>query len=163
MTPRLTTPRQPSVTTTPTAEEKSNSAPFTLKHNREIVLNLNETYHEPGVECAESTNCTVEITGKVDTSRAGTYTITYRLADGDYTLTRTVIVRDPAAASADTNQSQSADSANKNWWQDALNFTINFWWLWLIIISLWWLIIFWRRRKKEEHEVNLPPRRRHKG
>lgn len=134
----------------PIIENKTASAPFKLKGKQKITLNLNDDYWEPGVECAETTSCIVEIIGKVDTSRAGTYTITYKLADSGYTLTRTVIVHDPEAAQAATDQSQTDNRAGESWWQSAANLAIKLWYIWPIIVAVLWLIVARHRRRRGE-------------
>lgn len=108
-----------------------------------MELNLNDNYVEPGVTCAPNTTCTVEIVGKVDTSKAGTYTVTYKLVGGSKTLTRRVVVKAPVTQTVEPKVSL---------WGHILNFLKSYWYLLLIFIFLWWLLLLLLRRRKEEEE-----------
>lgn len=159
-TPAITAPRQSTSTisnqsteTSTTQGKQTSSAPFTLKGELEITLDLNEEYREPGFECAPGISCAVEIIGKVDTSRAGTYTITYRLAGSDYSVTRKVIVR------GSNNTSPAATEEKLTWWNWFWGKFRNFWWLLIIIATLPWFFITWKRRRKKDEDEKLPPRR----
>lgn len=66
---------------------------------QKIAMNVGATYAEPGYRAVgvDGTDLTarVEVSGTVDASKAGTYTLTYRLTDGDgrtVTVQRTVEV-----------------------------------------------------------------------
>ena len=74
---------------------------ITLNGDEEIQLNLGDTYQEAGVKSVfdetdqEMDPSLVRITGEVDTTQIGTYTITYQVYDSFYnqgTKTRTVQV-----------------------------------------------------------------------
>jgi len=78
------------------------SAPtISLKGNKLITLEIGDTYAEPGVNIYDNdTKVTPTLTtsGNVDTSRAGTYTITYTATDkagNKATATRTVTILAP--------------------------------------------------------------------
>ena len=71
-----------------------------LNGNATITIKLNEKYEDPGATASDNKdgNITdkIKMSGKVDTSKAGTYTITYTVEDSSgnkATATRTVIVR----------------------------------------------------------------------
>ena len=72
-----------------------------INNNINIYLKLGEEYKEPGFQVFSSTgkdlNNKVKITGKVDTSKKGTYTLVYSLIDENgvtISVTRTVTVMD---------------------------------------------------------------------
>ena len=74
---------------------------ITLNGASEITLNKGENYKEPGVKkVVDNTDgeidvSEVEITGKIDTSKIGTYTLTYKASDSfknETTKTRTIKV-----------------------------------------------------------------------
>ena len=74
---------------------------ITLKGSKKITLNLNDTYKEEGATATDETDgditSKIVISGKVDTSKAGTYTLTYTVEDSAKNVTnvtRTVIVKD---------------------------------------------------------------------
>ena len=73
---------------------------ITLKGNSTVTLELNETYKEDGATATDDKDGDItdkiKITGKVDTKKAGTYTITYTVEDSagnKVSVTRKVIVR----------------------------------------------------------------------
>ena len=66
-----------------------------------IKLRLNETYTEAGATASDEEDgdltSQIETSGKVDTTKAGTYTITYKVKDSsgkEAKVTRKVIVED---------------------------------------------------------------------
>ena len=72
-----------------------------LNGNSIITININEDYKDPGATANDNKdgNITdkIKMSGKVDTSKVGTYTITYTVEDSSgnkATVTRKVIVRD---------------------------------------------------------------------
>lgn len=73
---------------------------ITLKGNSKVTIKLNETYKEEGATAKDDKDGDltdkIKITGKVDTKKEGTYTITYTVEDAagnKSTVTRTVIVK----------------------------------------------------------------------
>lgn len=129
--------------------------PFILKGDDELRLTIGDTYVEPGIECASVANCMVEITGKVDTSKAGSYTITYTSRHPAYSTTRTVIV-----TAKDTAVQQTA-STQGDFWTGVWDFIAAYWLFILIVPFLWWLLLLlWRRRKDEDEKKPQPMRRR---
>ena len=81
-----------------------------LKGSSTITLQLNETYVEQGATATDDVDgdltSKIEITGKVDTTKAGTYTITYTVKDSnDNTakVTRKVIVEEVKKPGDDNN------------------------------------------------------------
>ena len=71
----------------------------TIDNNVHIYIKLGETYKEPGYQVFSSTgenlNNKVKITGTIDTSKKGTYTLTYSLVDQNgvtISATRTITV-----------------------------------------------------------------------
>ena len=72
-----------------------------LKGGNEIYLELNEKFSDPGYEVSD--NCDkdlgeVNVTGSVDTSKTGSYTITYSVSDSsdnNTTVKRNIYVFDP--------------------------------------------------------------------
>ena len=71
----------------------------TIDNNVNIYIKLGETYKEPGYQVFSSTgenlNNKVKISGTVDTSKKGTYTLTYSLVDQNgvtISATRTITV-----------------------------------------------------------------------
>jgi len=88
-----------------------------IDNNTNIYLKLNEQYIEPGYQVysntGENLNNKVKITGKVDTSKKGTYTLVYSLTDSNgitISTTRNVIVMDPEInLSLNTNEYTNQD------------------------------------------------------
>lgn len=74
---------------------------FTLKGKKELTLSLNDTYEERGTTINDC-----DIKGAVDTSKEGTYHITY--THGDTSLTRTIHVADPNRITINLNGSKDA-------------------------------------------------------
>lgn len=77
---------------------------ITLKDSGIIYLPMGSTYQEPGFTAADDADgdlsAAVRISGKVDSSRAGTYTLTYQVSDkagNTGSATRTVRVFDASA------------------------------------------------------------------
>ena len=89
----------------------------TVNNNVDIYLKVGEKYTEPGYKVystsGKNLNDSVKITGSVDTSKRGNYTLTYSLTDENnktISVTRTVIVMD-----TDINLSLNTTSyTNKN-------------------------------------------------
>lgn len=72
---------------------------LTLKGDNEISLFIDDNYEEQGVNAKDSSGNDITdkviITGKVDTSKIGEYTITYKIDDSNYeeaSITRKIIV-----------------------------------------------------------------------
>lgn len=88
-----------------------------IDNNINIYLKLNEQYKEPGYQVFSSTgenlNNKVKITGKVDTSKKGTYTLIYSLTDSNgitISVTRNIIVMDTEInLSLNTNEYTNQD------------------------------------------------------
>ena len=104
----------PTITRTVNVNAVANTAPsLTLIGVNPIDLFLNETFTDPGatVTDAEDGNSTVFGTGNVDTSVAGSYTVTYNHTDSGGlsapTITRTVNVSDCAY---DSNNNGECDA-----------------------------------------------------
>ncbi len=83
---------------------------ITLKGEREITLNIGETYVEPGYEaideCDGDISTRVEVEGTVDCSTFGGYTITYKVKDSsgnEGEATRNIKVEDLSAPSITLN------------------------------------------------------------
>lgn len=95
-------------------EEVVGNLTLTLKGNGTIILNQNEEYIEPGYEAIVvidgNITANVQIEGYLDTSVAGTYTLTYIIENSrleQKMLTRTIIVTESnlEIAIESTNQS----------------------------------------------------------
>ena len=72
--------------TTTTKENKDTTKPdLVLKGEKEIVINVGDKFEDPGVTATDNVDgdlsSLVKKTGSVDTSKAGTYTITYSVSD----------------------------------------------------------------------------------
>lgn len=72
---------------------------ITIKGDAQVTLTVGDTYTEAGASATDDVDGTVAVktTGSVDTTKAGTYTITYTATDkagNKSTATRTVIVED---------------------------------------------------------------------
>ena len=72
--------------TTTTKENKDTTKPdLVLKGEKEIVINVGDKFEDPGVTATDNVDgdlsSSVKKTGSVDTSKAGTYTITYSVSD----------------------------------------------------------------------------------
>ena len=67
---------------------------FVLLGDETITLSVGDTWVDPGFQMND-TSITVQVDDQVDTSAAGTYTVTYFYIDGDnqVTIVRTVIVQ----------------------------------------------------------------------
>ncbi len=76
---------------------------FTLNGNSKVYVPLNSEYKEKGTKytdgCGEKIDAKVKITGEVNTEEVGTYKLTYEV-NNEKSLTRSVIVYDPATSSA---------------------------------------------------------------
>lgn len=72
---------------------------FQLKGKKELTISLNEVYEEKGTTIKDC-----DIKGAVDTSKEGTYTITYTA--NDQSLTRTIHVADPNRITINLNGSK---------------------------------------------------------
>ncbi|MBR3661419.1 MAG: DUF5011 domain-containing protein [Bacilli bacterium] len=85
----------------PIEDDNNNTVELELLGEDTIVLKLNDKYIEPGYIAKDSQEVdltdTVKVSGDVDTSKLGTYTITYEINDSYnnvITKTRTVIISD---------------------------------------------------------------------
>lgn len=101
-----------------------NTAPVVELVGGDITLNVGDVYNEPGVTVEDKNNTTVEITGVVDTSIAGTYTLTYTATDEagnqSNTVTRTVTVLEPDTQVVDEEDGTSDDEEGNSGDQEAL-------------------------------------------
>ena len=86
-----------------------------LKGSSTITLNIGDTYTEQGATATDDVDgdltSKIEITGTVDTSKAGTYTLTYTVKDSNDNIakvTRKVIVKN------NTNPSEPTDNTADN-------------------------------------------------
>ena len=95
-------------------EEITGNLTLTLKWNSTIILNKDDEYVEPGYEAIDSIDGDitdfVQVEGNLDTSVAGTYTLTYIIENSHLEqkmLTRTIIVTESnlEIAIESTNQS----------------------------------------------------------
>jgi hypothetical protein len=96
-----------------------------LVGNEVINLLVGETYVEQGVTISDNvdTNLSAVITGEVDTSTAGSYTITYTVTDAANNqsfITRTIIVEEALAPSTNAYifDSENEDSFYMEYWGD---------------------------------------------
>ena len=71
-----------------------------LKGNDNITLYVGDTYEEPGYtatdNCDGDLSSKIEVSGNVDTSNKGTYTLTYKVSDNsknEATITRTIEIK----------------------------------------------------------------------
>ena len=81
-------------------KEDAEGPKITLKGNSTIYMVVNTSYNEPGYEaideCEGDLTDKVIVSGKVNTSATGTYTLTYTVTDGannTSTVTRSVVVQ----------------------------------------------------------------------
>ena len=89
-----------------------------LKGSSTITLNVGETYTEQGATATDEEDgdltSKIEISGTVDTSKAGTYTITYTVKDSNDNVakvTRKVTVKAPTTKPTEDNKT---DDKNDN-------------------------------------------------
>jgi len=89
--------------TTHTSAPDISKPKITLKGSSTVTLNINDTYKEEGATATDDKDgdltSKIVITGTVDTKKAGTYTVTYKVEDSSKnvtTVTRTVTVIDKA-------------------------------------------------------------------
>ncbi len=96
-------------------------------NNTNLLLNVGDTYVEPGVESVRDDKDTISpnnvaITGTVNTNVAGIYTVTYSVTDSDNntsTVTRTVAVND-GSIPIYNSISEVVNSFNSNDLKDAI-------------------------------------------
>ncbi len=105
------------VTDGKTTEDKEKPV-ITLKGDKTITVKLNEKFVDPGVTITDNVDkdLKAEITGKVDTSKAGTYTLTYTVKDkagNEASVTRTVIVEDNKTTGNNTENKDNTVSKNE--------------------------------------------------
>lgn len=102
---------------------------ITLNGNSTITIKLNETYTDPGATATDDKDgdltSKIEITGMVDTKKAGTYKITYTVKDAAgnvATATRTIIVKEdkPTNTTGEGNNIVSNEISNS-----VVNNTVN--------------------------------------
>ena len=108
----VVTPNTPTVSVVDTVEPV-----ITLTGNSSMTIELGEDYTDPGFAGFDDRDgtLTVQVEGSVDTSKAGTYVITYTVTDaaGNTTVrSRTIIVAESADSSGDKQESASAGSVN---------------------------------------------------
>lgn len=92
-----------------------------LNGNATITVNINEEYKDAGATATDNkdgdlTN-KIQISGKVDTSKTGTYTITYTVEDSagnKTTVTRTIIVKESTSTGNENSISGGNNSTSEN-------------------------------------------------
>lgn len=104
------------------AKENAEAPKITLIGNTSITLNVGESYIEKGAKAKDKTDgdltSNIQISGSVNTSRAGTYTIKYKVKNSlgkETTATRTIIVKDkstPAPTPAPKPDSGNTSATN---------------------------------------------------
>ena len=104
--------------------ENNDSEPeITLQGNKTITLKVGDTYREQGAKATDEKDgdisSKIQISGSVNTSRAGTYTITYSVTNSNNktaTVTRTIIVEaedEEKPVKNNTVNTNSTNSANE--------------------------------------------------
>ena len=101
----------------PTPSSTADVPVITLIGDSTINLNVGDTYTEQGATATENLNAVaVVITGSVDTTTAGTYTIDYNATDSAgnkaVEVTRTVIVASAVTPSPSTDSSSTDSSSD---------------------------------------------------
>lgn len=98
---------------------------ITLVGPETITLTVGDSYNEQGSTVTDNVDSglTATITGSVDTSAAGTYTLTYTVTDAannQSSITRTVIVQEPVVVGTNAFifDSQNDDSFFMEFWGD---------------------------------------------
>ena len=109
---------------------------ITLKGSSTVVLNLNDVYKEEGATATDDKDgdltSKILISGKVDTTKPGTYIITYKVEDSSKnvaTITRTVTVKDVSTSTTTTTTESTGDTntvePNTNETTENNNTTVN--------------------------------------
>ena len=111
-----------SITTEEMSEEELN------EKKTELINKLNEKYEDPGATASDNKdgNITdkIKMSGKVDTSKPGTYTITYTVEDlsgNKTTVTRTVIVKGKDSTGGNTTEGNTTGGENNNTVENKVN------------------------------------------
>lgn len=106
---------------THTAPKDTEKPTIKLKGDAKVYLNLNEKYVEMGATATDKVDGDltekIEITGKVDIKKVGTYTITYKVKDkagNESTATRKVIVKEKSSDNNTTNNNTTNNTNNTN-------------------------------------------------
>ncbi len=101
-----------------TEEADKEKPQITLNGSKTITINLNDKFVDPGATATDKKDGDltdkIKTTGTVNTSKAGTYRITYTVEDSSknkVSVTRTVIVK---AAKNNSNESSNRDDDNNN-------------------------------------------------
>ena len=105
-----------------------------LNGSTTITVNLNESYKDPGATATDNKDGDltdkIKISGKVDTSKAGTYTITYTVEDSagnKATATRTVRVKGNSSSGDNKNNTTGGNTTGNegNNTTNTTNTTVN--------------------------------------
>ena len=102
-----------------TQSSKSSKPTIKLKGSAAMTLTVGQSYSEKGATASdkEDGNITnkIVISGNVNTSRAGTYKVTYTVTDSDNnttTVTRTIVVKEKASSNTNSSKPSSGEKPN---------------------------------------------------
>ena len=104
------------------AKENAKAPKIKLIGSSSITLNVGESYTEKGATAKDDTDGDltnqIQISGSVNSSKAGTYTLTYKVKNSlgkESTATRTVVVKDKSTPSSNTtNTTNSTTNTTTN-------------------------------------------------
>ncbi len=149
--------------------QPNNYPPFELNPEIRMEIYLGDPYIEPGFKCHPNVDCMVEIIGKVDINKPGTYTLTYKHVKTGYRLTRTVVVKEkPQINETDTKKDAPLEANEQKASACALGGVCEFFtnnccfWLWMLF--LFWilvvviLLILLMRCRKQNQQNKKPSR-----
>ena len=99
-----------------------------LNGSSTIIINLNDEFTDPGATAQDNKDGDLSnkivVTGKVDTSKAGKYVLTYTVEDSaknKATVTRTVIVKDSNSGEGENKTPEQNNQAGSNTTVDGNN------------------------------------------